>query len=75
MYAFQWAGDNHVYALGVSGDETHGRTLGGLSEISKESVRVRLHGGRGLRLETQLDYGGCSVWAMNGWWEPTAPVF
>jgi ligand-binding sensor domain-containing protein len=40
MYAFQGLVNNHVYALGVSGDELMAGTLGGLSQLEKGSVQV-----------------------------------
>jgi ligand-binding sensor domain-containing protein len=40
MYAFHGLVNNHVYTLGVSGDELMVGTLGGLSELNKEIVRV-----------------------------------
>jgi ligand-binding sensor domain-containing protein len=40
MYAFHGLVNNHVYALGVSGDELMVGTLGGLSEIRNEAVKV-----------------------------------
>jgi ligand-binding sensor domain-containing protein len=40
MYAFQGLVNNHVYALGVSGDELIAGTLGGLSELEKGDVQV-----------------------------------
>jgi len=47
MYAFHGLVNNHVYALGVSGDELMVGTLGGLSEISNESVRINYTAGAG----------------------------
>jgi ligand-binding sensor domain-containing protein len=40
MYAFQGLVNNHVYALGVSGDQLMAGTLGGLSLLEKGDVRV-----------------------------------
>jgi ligand-binding sensor domain-containing protein len=40
MYAFQGLVNNHVYALGVSGDELMAGTLGGLSLLNKGDVSV-----------------------------------
>ena len=40
MYAFQGLVNNHVYALGVSGDELMAGTLGGLSVLEKGDVQV-----------------------------------
>ncbi len=40
MYAFHGLVNNHVYALGVSGDELIAGTLGGLSVIGKGDVQV-----------------------------------
>ena len=40
MYAFQGLVNNHVYALGVSGDELLAGTLGGLSVIGNGDVQV-----------------------------------
>jgi ligand-binding sensor domain-containing protein len=40
MYAFQGLVNNHVYALGVAGDELMAGTLGGLSQIEKGGVQV-----------------------------------
>jgi ligand-binding sensor domain-containing protein len=40
MYAFQGLVNNHVYALGVSGDELMAGTLGGLSQLEKGDVQV-----------------------------------
>ncbi len=40
MYAFHGLVNNHVYALGVSGDELMAGTLGGLSVIGKGDVQV-----------------------------------
>jgi ligand-binding sensor domain-containing protein len=40
MYAFHGLVSNHVYALGVSGDELMAGTLGGLSELSRGNVKV-----------------------------------
>ena len=45
MYAFHGLVNNHVYALGVSGDDLMVGTLGGLSVISKEEVRVNYTAG------------------------------
>jgi len=38
MYAFQGLVNNHVYALGVSGDQLVAGTLGGLSVLEKGDV-------------------------------------
>jgi len=38
MYAFHGLVSNHVYALGVSGDELVAGTLGGLSVLEKGDV-------------------------------------
>ncbi len=40
MYAFQGLVNNHVYALGVSGDELMAGTLGGLSQLTKGDVQI-----------------------------------
>ena len=40
MYAFQGLVNNHVYALGVSGNELMAGTLGGLSQLEKGDVQV-----------------------------------
>jgi ligand-binding sensor domain-containing protein len=40
LYAFQGLVNNHVYALGVSGDELLAGTLGGISVIGNEDVRL-----------------------------------
>jgi ligand-binding sensor domain-containing protein len=40
MYAFQGLVNNHVYALGVSGDELMAGTLGGLSQLQKGDLQV-----------------------------------
>ncbi len=40
MYAFQGLVNNHVYALGVSGDELMAGTLGGLSQLEKGNVQI-----------------------------------
>jgi ligand-binding sensor domain-containing protein len=40
LYAFQGLVNNHVYALGVSGDELMAGTLGGLSQLEKGDVQV-----------------------------------
>ena len=40
MYAFQGLVNNHVYALGVSGDELMAGTLGGISLLEKGNVQV-----------------------------------
>lgn len=40
MYAFNGIVNNHVYALGVSGDKLMAGTLGGLSVLDKGSVAV-----------------------------------
>jgi ligand-binding sensor domain-containing protein len=40
MYAFHGLVSNHVYALGVSGDELMAGTLGGLSRLSKGDVAM-----------------------------------
>jgi ligand-binding sensor domain-containing protein len=40
MYAFQGLVNNHVYALGVSGDELMAGTLGGISQLEKGDVQV-----------------------------------
>jgi ligand-binding sensor domain-containing protein len=40
LYAFHGLVNNHVYALGVSGDELVAGTLGGLSMIGKDEVRM-----------------------------------
>ncbi len=45
MYAFHGLVNNHVYALGVSGDELMVGTLGGLSVIGKGAVRVNYTAG------------------------------
>src|SRR5258708_31782716 len=51
MYAFHGLVNNHVYALGVSGDELMVGTLGGLSESSKENVRINYRAGAGSGLK------------------------
>ena len=51
MYAFHGLVNNHVYALGVSGDEVMVGTLGGLSDINKETVRVNYTAGAGSGLK------------------------
>lgn len=40
MYAFHGLVNNHVYALGVSGDELMAGTLGGLSQLDQGDVKV-----------------------------------
>jgi ligand-binding sensor domain-containing protein len=40
MYAFQGLVNNHVYALGASGDELMAGTLGGLSQLEKGDMQV-----------------------------------
>jgi hypothetical protein len=40
LYAFHGLVNNHVYALGASGDELMAGTLGGLSQLSQGDVRV-----------------------------------
>jgi ligand-binding sensor domain-containing protein len=40
MYAFHGLVNNHVYALGVSGDEMMAGTLGGLSRLNQGDVKV-----------------------------------
>jgi ligand-binding sensor domain-containing protein len=40
MYAFQGLVNNHVYALGASGDELIAGTLGGLSQLEKGDIQV-----------------------------------
>jgi ligand-binding sensor domain-containing protein len=40
MYAFHGLVNNHVYALGVSGDELMAGTLGGLSVLEKGDVQI-----------------------------------
>lgn len=40
LYAFQGLVNNHVYALGASGDELMAGTLGGLSQLEKGDVQV-----------------------------------
>ena len=40
MYAFQGLVNNHVYALGVSGNQLMAGTLGGLSQLDKGDVQV-----------------------------------
>jgi len=45
MYAFHGLVNNHVYALGVSGDELMAGTLGGLSVIGGGNVRVNYTAG------------------------------
>jgi ligand-binding sensor domain-containing protein len=50
MYAFHGLVNNHIYALGVSGDELMVGTLGGLSLIGNGEVRVNYtSGGSGLK--------------------------
>lgn len=46
MYAFQGLVNNHVYALGVTGDELLVGTLGGLSMIGPGEVPVNFTSGR-----------------------------
>jgi ligand-binding sensor domain-containing protein len=45
MYAFHGLVNNHVYALGVSGDELLAGTLGGLSVIGRGEVRMNYTAG------------------------------
>jgi ligand-binding sensor domain-containing protein len=45
MYAFQGLVNNHVYALGVSGDELLVGTLGGLSKIGQDEIPVNYSSG------------------------------
>jgi hypothetical protein len=45
MYAFHGLVNNHVYALGVSGDDLMVGTLGGLSVIARGEVRVNYTAG------------------------------
>lgn len=45
MYAFQGLVNNHVYALGVSGDELLVGTLGGLSKIGQGEIPVNYTSG------------------------------
>jgi ligand-binding sensor domain-containing protein len=45
MYAFHGLVNNHIYALGVSGDELMVGTLGGLSVIASGEVRVNYTSG------------------------------
>jgi len=40
MYAFHGLVNNHVYALGVTGDELLAGTLGGLSQLNEGNVQV-----------------------------------
>jgi ligand-binding sensor domain-containing protein len=40
MYAFHGLVNNHVYALGVSGDDLLAGTLGGISQLTRGEVRV-----------------------------------
>jgi ligand-binding sensor domain-containing protein len=40
MYAFQGLVNNHVYALGVSGNQLMAGTLGGLSQLDRGDVQV-----------------------------------
>ncbi|HEX3353450.1 MAG TPA: two-component regulator propeller domain-containing protein [Terriglobales bacterium] len=40
MYAFQGLVNNHVYALGIYGDELMAGTLGGLSQLEKGDVQL-----------------------------------
>ena len=40
MYAFHGLVNNHVYALGVSGDQLMAGTLGGLSQLNQGDVTV-----------------------------------
>ena len=51
MYAFHGLVSNHVYALGVSGDELMVGTLGGLSELNKEIVQANYTAGAGSGLK------------------------
>ena len=46
MYSFHGLVNNHVYALGVSGDDLMVGTLGGLSTIEKGLVRANYTAGR-----------------------------
>ena len=46
MYSFHGLVNNHVYALGVSGDDLMVGTLGGLSTIEKGFVRANYTAGR-----------------------------
>ena len=67
MYAFQGLVNNHVYALGVSGDELMAGTLGGLSRLEKGDVTSQLHDGD-TRPQAQLDHGCRSGRRrMDGW--------
>jgi ligand-binding sensor domain-containing protein len=45
MYAFHGLVNNHVYALGVSGDDLMVGTLGGLSEIGRGEIRTNYTAG------------------------------
>ena len=70
MYAFQGLVNNHVYALGVSGDELMAGTLGGLSQLEKGNVQVNY---------TTATPGLKHNWitavvpvGASGWLEPTA---
>ncbi len=45
MYAFHGLVNNHVYALGVAGEELLAGTLGGLSVIDKEAVQTNYTAG------------------------------
>jgi len=40
MYAFHGLVNNHIYALGVSGDELLAGTLGGISQLNQGDVRM-----------------------------------
>jgi len=60
MYAFQGLVNNHVYALGVSGDELMAGTLGGLSRLEKGDV--------------QLNYTTATSGLKHNWITAVAPV-
>ncbi len=55
MYAFHGLVSNHVYALGVSGDELMAGTLGGLSLLNRGDVTAN-YTTTTSNLTTQLDY-------------------
>jgi len=60
IYAFQGLVNNHVYALGVSGDELMAGTLGGLSQLEKGDV--------------QVNYTTASSGLKHNWITAVAPV-
>ena len=60
MYAFHGLVNNHVYALGVSGDELMAGTLGGLSVLEKGDV--------------QINYTTATSGLKNNWITAVVPV-